>query len=835
MPSPPTYTNAKVGPLLVGIVALLNLLVVLLSGAFLYQSRLQHERRAETTTQNLAKAIDQSVSGSIEKIDLTLRAIVDELERQLAAGGIHHAAMEAVLERHLERLPELEAIRAATADGTVILGRGVSQRAGASWSDREYFRTHQDRADAGLVLTKPLLGRVSGKWHISLTRRYNHADGRFAGVVTAPVVLDHLSRLLASLDAGRNGTIVLRDAQLGLIARHPPIDPGQAAGTIGNTTVSAELRQLVESGAAQGSYHTLLSADGLERINTFRRLAVAPLIVVAGVDVNNYLADWHAEVRQTLVLIAVFFLVTLAAAWLLWRALRRAERENRRNRLFLQRAGDGIHILDDKGNVVEASDSFARMLGYEPAEVIGMNVSRWEAQWPEEVLLGKLIPSVLAQPIPTTLETRHRRKDGSLIDIQLNVVGFELDGKRLLYASSRDITEQKKDKEALRRGEQRLRALIDASAQIVWSCDERGAATEDSPSWRAYTGQTMEEWLGFGYADCIHPDDRAAVMARWREALARGEAVSNEYRLRHHSGEWRWNQARGVPLRDDSGTVTSWVGMNIDIHDRKMAELALQSAKELAEAANVAKSRFLATMSHEIRTPMNGILGMAQLLRMPGIQEAERLDYADTILASGQTLLTLLNDILDLSKVEAGKLALNNAAFAPDQLLAETAKIFSAAAQAKALTLQTAWGGPADGRYLADPVRLRQMLANLVSNAIKFTEQGQIRIEADIGEATGDTVTLEFAVIDSGIGIAADQIDQLFKPFSQVDTSTTRQHGGTGLGLSIVRSLARLMGGEAGVVSQAGAGSRFWFRVRAGLAQPGGADDPPQAPPSGGR
>lgn len=936
--------DVRIGTLLVGIVVVTNLLVFALGGYSLYQSRLQNERRAELLTQNLASAIDQSISSSIAKVDVALQTVTGELERQLAEGGIRHASMNAFIESIVRRLPEVEAMRVASADGNVILGRNVDRSARTTWGDREYFLAHRQRADGGLIITKPLLGRVSGKWHISLTRRYNHPDGRFAGVVAAPVSLDHLTRLLTGFDAGRRGVIVLRDKDLGLIARVPAVALGQPGSAIGDTTVSKELRDLAMSGVSQATYHTPLPTDRIARIVTFHRLSVAPWLAIVGVATDDYLEDWRANLARTASFLAVFLLVTALSAWLLHHAIARANRENQRSRLFLQSASDGIHILDSKGNLVEASDSFARMLGYRPEELVGINICQWEARWSREALLDTIIPGLMKQETPTTLESRHRRKDGSLIDIELNVVGFDLDGKRLLYASSRDITEQKENKaalaeselwlktiidtepecvkvvnpdgrlrqmnragldmleaatledvaghpladfvtpehrrpflelqrtvlaggkgtlifevaglkgtrrwlethavplrnrrqdiigllgvsrditerlhaeEALRASEQRFRALIEASAQIVWSCDPQGRVTEDSPSWRAYTGQTREQWLDYGYVDCIHPDDREPVMARWRQAMERGEAVSNEYRLRHHSGNWRWNLARGVPLRDANGAVTSWVGMNIDTHDRKTTELALQAAKELAEAASVAKSQFLATMSHEIRTPMNGILGMAQLLLMPDVKEAERTEYARTILESGQVLLTLLNDILDLSKVEAGKIDLALAPVDPARLLADVAALFAGPAADKGLPIETAWQGLAGRRYLADPLRLRQMLSNLVSNAIKFTERGRIRIDATELECTDHTALVEFAVTDTGIGIAPDMQDRLFKPFSQVDSSITRQYGGTGLGLSIVHSLALLMGGSVGVDSTAGSGARFWFRVPVGLS-----------------
>lgn len=258
-------------------------------------------------------------------------------------------------------------------------------------------------------------------------------------------------------------------------------------------------------------------------------------------------------------------------------------------------------------------------------------------------------------------------------------------------------------------------------------------------------------------------------------------------------------------------------GLRDEIRERARTELLLRAAKEEAEKANIAKSRFLAAMSHEIRTPMNGVLGMGQLLQQPGLNEAERLEYANTILSSGRTLLTLLDDILDLSKVEAGKLELREADIDLASLLQKVTGLFSALAAEKGLALKVNSSVPSGLRYRADEVRLRQMLSNLIGNAIKFTQTGYVRVEVRQLEANADRAVLEFSVVDTGIGVAATEAQRLFQPFSQTEQAYAMGTGGTGLGLSIVLQLARLMGGDAGFESSVDGGSRFWFRICASL------------------
>ena len=386
------------------------------------------------------------------------------------------------------------------------------------------------------------------------------------------------------------------------------------------------------------------------------------------------------------------------------------------------------------------------------------------------------------------------------------------------FGISRDITGRKQAEEALRLGEQRFRSLVEATAAIVWNTPASGEFESDQPGWSAFTGQTFEQLKGWGWLHAVHPEDREKTARVWSAAVAARSLYQVEHRLRRRDGQYLHMVVRAVPILKEGGEIREWVGVHTDVDAEKRAEAATLEAKEAAEAATRAKSEFLANMSHEIRTPLNGIIGMTDLTLDTELT-ADQREYLGLVKTSADHLLTVINDVLDFSKIEAGKLDIESVDFNLRDTLDDTVATLANRAHKKGLELADHVAADVPDALVGDPHRIRQVVVNLIGNAIKFTDRGEVVLRVERLSQTGDEVWLHFAVSDTGIGIAPEQQQKLFKAFAQADTSTTRKYGGTGLGLAISARLVAMMGGDVWLDSEPGRGSTFHFKVRFGIAR----------------
>ncbi|MDD5613384.1 MAG: PAS domain S-box protein, partial [Gallionella sp.] len=486
--------------------------------------------------------------------------------------------------------------------------------------------------------------------------------------------------------------------------------------------------------------------------------------------------------------------------------------------------GEGLYVLDDQGRCTFLNSEAEKMLGWSRDELIGMpihdTIHKFTAQ-------GEHLP---AECCPILLAIRKCgdwhgddqvfvRKDGSQFPVEATSRAIVRDGITLgSVVAFSDISERKHNESLIRVAQERLNLALEGSGLALWDWNIAADRVYLSERWAIIMGhETVRETMlsSAQLFELAHEEDRPQLEARLIDVLKnRITFYSVEFRVRRNDGEWVWIHTHGkVVERDTTGRVTRMSGTNADITERRRAGEALRQAKEAAEAASRAKSDFLANMSHEIRTPMNGVIGMTELALDTELSNEQR-EYLTTVKSSADALLTIINDILDFSKIESGKLEVESIEFSLEHMLRDTMKSLAVRAHQKNLELLLHIASDAPDRLTGDPGRLRQVIVNLVGNAIKFTGSGEIEVEVvKLPSGLPGHARLKFSVRDTGIGIPKDKFQTIFESFSQADTSTTRRYGGTGLGLTISSQLIRLMGSRIELESEVGTGSNFHFTL----------------------
>lgn len=494
-------------------------------------------------------------------------------------------------------------------------------------------------------------------------------------------------------------------------------------------------------------------------------------------------------------------------------------------------SGDGMAILDLQSRFLECNDAYVRMLGFSREALLQKTCI--ELSVPEDVPRAQaMLATVKTVGYVPSFEKSCIRKDGTVVAINMSL-SMMPDGQHLLI-NAKDVTEQRARQTALAQAKERAESLLREQRTLLslfdkgdavlfkWHNDDAWSVDYVSGNVAVLTGFAPEDFRSgdVAYAECIHADDLGRVATERKTAIEQNADYFRHapYRIITKDGHERWVLDYTVTQKDPQGGIAHFISYIADISDQKQIETALREAKRAADRANAAKSEFLANISHEIRTPLNGIIGLTGTVLSGKLDSIQR-DYLEKAQHASRALLHIINDILDYSKIEAGKLELVAAEFELDTLLQSVSDLFSFEIHEKGLEFSFAIDPEVPNHLVGDALRISQVFNNLVGNAVKFTERGQITLQIRQLERDDREIRLQFAVSDTGIGIGPEHRKRLFRAFEQGDSSTTKRYGGTGLGLMITRQLVEMMGGAIHVESTEGEGSTFTFCLTLGYVR----------------
>jgi two-component system cell cycle sensor histidine kinase/response regulator CckA len=822
--------------------------IILYSGVY---SRNQAIKDAQWDTQQLAAMIATEQQNLVTGAEQMMTALA-----QLPEVKNHDPALiEPVLQKLLELNSMYSNIIIADSRGSVW-ATAVPTKPPFVVADRRYFRNavSSGRLSAG----EYVVSRATAKPALNLGYPLKNDHGDVVGVISVGFRIDQYRQLLARMPSPPGTSYVLTDYRGIMLTR--AIDPEKYAGKPYTPEI---FRQMQESPDASVTIRAGISGE--RRIITLRKLTLPGeqepyLYITLGIPLDVALHEANQALQREMALLLVSLGVVLALAWLLGKRsisdrvalleqashrlargdhtiniselvvggelgrlaqsfdamvqqLAESDRVRRDKEQFLQTIietePECVKLVDRDGRLLMMNRSGLEMIEAESfAAVKGKNVCPLVIPEHREAFKRLITDAFAGEAGTLQFELVGLRGTHSWLDSQ--VVPYRDETGEIVAALSitRNITQRKRAEELLEKNEERLRVIFETSPSGIMMVAPDGVITFANRQMAELFGSSLEDLTGSFYSDFVHPSELQAAESRINQ-LCSGELehVYGERHYRRKDGSDFWGHLSGRRLGTPDGQTQGLIFIISDDTERRNALVELQRAKMAAEVANEAKSQFLANMSHELRTPMNGVLGMIQLTQSGPLDEEQR-NYLDLAYSSGRALVRILNDILDHTKVEEGKLSMLNETFPLWECVSETVGLLTPEAVHKGLRLVASVAGDVPEHVVGDQIRLKQVLTNLVGNAVKFTDQGTIELRVTSGPRG-----LTFTVTDTGIGIPADKQSLLFQPFSQVDDSNTRRYGGTGLGLAISKELVELMGGTITMTSVEGQGSTFSFTL----------------------
>ena len=795
-------------------------IVFALSVFFAYELRSRHVAaisNAEHLSQSFADVLAEHTARTFEAVERTLQTAA-AIRTEFLAGHTTIDAARQALKTLQKSSPALLAIGWSNESGDILVHSYPGDPVRASIAELPHFTEQRDNERRGLFIGPLIRSRLGQQWITTVSLRINHSDGRFAGVVSGPLNLSYFAKSYQSVKLGSHDAVVVVRSDGTILTREPFVE-----NAVGRSFKDTNFFRDVSAGQQYGTFEAVSPVDGRARIFAYRVVEGLPLTTLVTQDRAEALAEWYSHARTFGPMVALLIVVILAGAAMLSRRTDQIVRGANLLTATLDNMDDGLLVVDQTDRIAVYNRRASQLLDIPESflaarpgskDVIAFQTERGEFANAPDTVKSRILP----QPTGETANVYVReRPNGTVLEIR--TVPFSSGGVVRTY---KDVTQAKKFERELSKREEQFRLLAENASDMIVRVGVDAVIRYISPSCETITGFSVDEMLDQKITNFIHRDDLEATVRHFSQIIKSDPSGSARivYRFRRKDGEWLWFESNPRILRSSPGVASEIFDVIRDMTERKEFEAQIEIARQKAEASAIAQAQFLATMSHELRTPLNSIIGFSDLVLDRNDLAPDARRQIGLIQTASETLLTVVNDVLDFSKIEEGKLELTSNDFEVREMIDAVAAIVRGSADARCLDLRVSVDESIGRRLIGDDQRIRQVLFNLLNNAIKFTAEGSVSFEVNRKGGDEDGDRLWIGITDTGIGIPEDKLDRLFQRFSQVDGSTSREYGGSGLGLAICKRLVEMMGGQIGVESKQNEGSTFWIELYLKRAAP---------------
>jgi PAS domain S-box-containing protein len=806
---------------IVAAVVALNLFVLSLVGFSLYRSHEQSLEVSRLSAENISRVLEEGLTRFIDKVDLTLLDVAEELDRQKAAGDIDPAQMKAFMARHDERMPEVLGLRVVGADGSLKYAANQVVAPNASVVGMDAFEHWKQAEDQGLYISKPLLGPFSGKPVVIMARRLNNPDGSFAGQVHVSVALEQLARMFDMVQLGAKGSVTLTDGKGRVLARNP--NPNGLQSLVEKPIFLPTLSQMIAERKSWASYHTRSAIDQVERSYFFRKLDGRELYMLVGVADEDSLASWWRQVWVMACLCLLFALITGfggLVGFRSWLERHRVTEELAAKdvsltlfREALEKSNDAILIVDlENSSILDFNQTACEQLGRSADEMRKLSLVDIDPELSDRGAWNRLVEGTPAMNNGSSVvfERAHLRPDGTSFPIEVSWRMVRVDGRRLGISIERDISERKKFESQIAELSQLNERVISESVLGLLAYRKDGSCILANEAAARFLGGRMEELLTQNFRSLYSWNEPLRQMAE--EVLETGHSRQVSRYFASTFGKSFWVDATFSRFTAN-GEPHLLLAFN-DVSEQKQAELALKAqAAELEKAnadllqSNADLERFAYVASHDLQTPLRTIVSYTQLLerRSHGKLDQDCQDFIVFIVEGAKRMSRLITDLLEYARVTSQGKPL-------EAVSAERAAEFALANLQGAVDDSQAkvsfFGLP---RVMADESQLVSLFQNLIGNAIKYRHPDRIP-EITVRAELEPNNVWRFAVADNGIGIETEYFSKVFEIFQRL--SPLSHIEGTGVGLAVCQRIVRRFGGDIWLESEAGKGSVFHFTLK---------------------